>query len=72
MTNLVTVTELVTKKIAIKQWKKVFLWSNQLTTKTAGDRIKTAIKKHEENTISFDCLDGHRFWRKGAKLRSRR
>lgn len=37
--------------------EKVFLWPNRLTTKPAGDRIKTTTKNNEKS-ITFNTYDG--------------
>ena len=58
---MVTVTELVTWKSALKRKKKVFSQPNQLTTKTAGDRIKTATKKMKKILLVLITLMGISF-----------
>ena len=55
---MVTVTELVTGKRVEKQGFKVFLQPNPLTTKTAGDRIKTAKKKMKKVFMTMIILAG--------------
>ena len=56
MTNLVTVTELVTLKNTLKRLKTVFLRPNQLTTKTAGNRIKTATREMKKTMMTTAML----------------
>ena len=64
---MVTVTELVTWKRAFKRLRKVSLQSNQLTTKTAGNRIKTARQKMKKVLLVLIALMGIGF---GAKAQS--
>lgn len=55
---MVTVTELVTGKRVEKQGLKVFLQPNPLTTKTAGDRIKTVTRNMKKTLMTMMVLVG--------------